>query len=247
MEKIITYEDLRKFTYSNDQICKQNFKGIVIEFPGLGCKTMHHEDMERGIMCAEHGIIYIIPYNNPWSWMNRQAVDFTDEVIDVIFKKYGLPDDFPIVSIGGSMGGQQALVYAAYAARTPVACVVNSPVCDMIYHFSERPDLPRTMYSSYYNYEGSLEDVLQSASPVHLAMQDKMPKIPYYVFHGSIDKSVNIDNHSRRFVEEMEKHGHNIRFHVVEGKGHCGLTDEMRALFDKYFLEAVEKQSPEKT
>ena len=30
MEKIITYENLRKFTYVNDTICKKPIKGIVI-------------------------------------------------------------------------------------------------------------------------------------------------------------------------------------------------------------------------
>ena len=57
-------------------------------------------------------------------------------------------ENIPVVSTGGSMGGQSALVYCAYSKRTPVACVANCPVCDTVFHFTERPDLPRTLYSA---------------------------------------------------------------------------------------------------
>ncbi len=37
-----------------------------------------------------------------------------------VFAKYHLSENLPIVSSGGSMGGQSALVYAKYAKRTPI-------------------------------------------------------------------------------------------------------------------------------
>lgn len=74
---------------------------------------------------AKRGILFLIPYQNPWCWMNEQTVRLFDEVLDVLFKEYNLPENLPIVMRGGSMGGLSALTYTAYAKRTPVACVVE--------------------------------------------------------------------------------------------------------------------------
>ncbi len=74
MNTVITYDKLRQFTYSNDLICVKPIKGIVLSFMGLGKAGMFHEDDHLARFYAEKGIIYLIPYNNPWAWMNRQAV-----------------------------------------------------------------------------------------------------------------------------------------------------------------------------
>ncbi len=204
MEKIITFENLRKFSYCNSQICKKPLKGLVVSFMGLGSTNIFVEDTEEGVLFAENGILFVIPYQNPWAWQNKQNIAYTDEIIDVLFKEYKLPDGFPIVSIGGSMGGLSALTYMAYAKRTPVACVANCPVCDLPYHFTERPDLPRTLYSSFYNYECSFQEALESASPLHLV--DKLPiDSKYYIFHCEEDKAVNKERHSDKFVKKMKK------------------------------------------
>ena len=76
----MTYDTLRNFAYVNDKICKNRINGIVISFFGLNGCSMFDEDIPDGIFYAEKGILYVVPYNNPWAWMNRQAVDYTDEV-----------------------------------------------------------------------------------------------------------------------------------------------------------------------
>ncbi len=200
---------------------------------------MFNEDREEGLKYAEKGILYLVPYQNPWAWMNRQNVDYTDELIDLLFKEYDLREALPIVSTGGSMGGLSALVYTAYAKRTPVACVANCPVCDLVYHFTERPDLPRTLYSAFGTYSGTLEEALRTASPLHLV--ERMPvKSDYYVFHCEEDEKVNKQKHSDRFVEKMQK-DHGIAYYAVPGKGHCDLTDEMWEKYNDCILESVEK------
>ena len=227
MEKIITYETLRNFAYSNDHLIKCEIKGIVLNFYGLGGMTIHNADPGDALEYAEKGIIYVMPYYNPWSWMNRQAVAYTDEIVSVLCKKYGLTDNVKIVSTGGSMGGLSALVYCAYAKITPCACVANCPVCDLPYHFTERTDLPRTLYSAFGEYDGDMESALRSCSPLHLV--DKMPDIHYTVFHCAGDKGVNLQQHSERFVEAM-KVNHKIAFNIVPLRGHCDLSAE--AIFD---------------
>ena len=236
MEKIITYDNLRSFAYSNDKICTGPIRGIAVSFFGLGGASMFSEDTNEGKLFAEHNILYIIPYANPWAWMNRQTAAYTDEIIDVLIRHYHLPDDIPIVSTGGSMGGQSALVYMVYASRTPAACVANCPVCDLPFHFTERPDLPRTLYSAFGTYERTLNEALESASPYHLT--PKMPDAAYYIFHCEADGAVNKQKHSDRFVEKM-KADHRITYYAVPDRGHCDLTPEMRQKYNEAIISSI--------
>lgn len=236
MNKVMTYENLRNFAYSNDKLLTGAPRGIVVNFFGLGGMSIFDEDTSEGKYYAEQGIIYLVPYNNPWAWMNKQAVAYTDEVIEVIMKEYSLPDTLPIVANGGSMGGMSALVYTRYARRTPVCCVANCPVCDLPFHFTERADLPRTLYSAFWHEEGDVSEALKSASPLHLIPE--MPKIDYHVFHCDCDMDVNIHNHSEVFVEAMREAGHSISYTVVEGRPHCDLPAEVWEAFHKICADA---------
>lgn len=241
MEKIMNMENLRRFAYVNDDIVKKPIKGIVIFFVGLGGCSMYDKGNETGNFFAENGVLFVIPYHNPWAWMNKQTVDFTDEILDVLFKEYNLPEDLPIVSSGGSMGGLSALVYTAYAKRTPSSCVANCPVCDLPFHYTERPDLPRTLYTAFASYEGKFEDALKSASPLHLT--GKLPKdTEYTIFHCEKDEAVNIDKHSNRLVEKMKELSFNITYHTVPDAGHCDLGEIYDPMYDNKLLEGATKQ-----
>lgn len=236
MKKVISNETLEYFSYSNDKICNLPIKGIVLDFFGLGCQQMFNET-EFGNELAKKGILLLIPYNNPWAWMNNQAVVFTDEIVDVIIEKYGLASDIPIVSSGSSMGGLSALVYCRYAKHTPVACVANCPVCDLPYHYTERPDLPKTLYSAFFFSKcDCLDDALKTASPLHLV--DEMPDIAYYLFHCEADLLVNKQKHSDEFVRQMQK-DHTITYHSVPERGHCDLTDEMKKVYNDYIVNSI--------
>ena len=233
MEHIMTYETLSYFAYSNDQICRQPIRGIVLDFFGLGVMKMYDTHTENGLKLAEQGIILLVPYNNPWCWMNRQAVAYTDELIDLLFAHYNLPEDTPIVSTGGSMGGLSALVYTRYAKHTPVACVANCPVCDLPYHYTERPDLPSTLYSAFWNYEGTLDDAMKATSPLHLA--DSMPDVDYHIFHCEEDTAVNKQKHSDRFVAAMRP-AHRLTYYPIPQRNHCDLPPEV---WEQYWQLAV--------
>lgn len=236
MERIITKENLRSFAYCNNEICKRPVRGVVVYFYGLGGQFLFDEDTDEGRLYAEKGILYLVPYQNPWAWMNRQTVALTDELLDVLFSALHLPETTPVVSTGKSMGGLSALVYTAYAKRTPAACITNCPVCDLPFHFTERPDLPRTLYSAFCTYEGTLEDALRSASPLHLT--HKLPDIPYVIFHCEEDRAVNKQIHSDRFVEQLRQN-HRVDYYPVPGRGHCDLTEEMWERYHTCAIEAI--------
>ena len=229
MKKLITYETIRSFAYTNEALCRRPIRGIVLDFFGLGNTNMFFEDTDAGREWGERGILLVVPYNNPWAWMNPQAIRTTDEILDVLFDALGLPADLPIVSTGGSMGGMSAIVYMAYAKRTPAACVANCPVCDLPYHFTERPDLPRTLYSAFWHEDGEITDVLPRFSPLHLV--GRLPRVPYRIFHCEEDRAVNIGQHSERFVAAMEAAGYDIALTRVPERGHCNLTDEAWAAY----------------
>jgi len=218
VENIITAENMHQFAYTNENECPGPYKAIVLDFHGLGFSRMVSETPSFAQACTEHAVLYVFPYYGPWSWMNDVAVKFTDSIIDAAFEKYQLAQDTPIISTGGSMGGLSALTYTRYAKRTPAACAVNRPVCDLPYHFTERVDLPRTIYHAFAHYDCGLEEAMESASPMHQV--DHMPDIPYYIVHGDADKSVNMQRHPDRFVAKMREKNYTITYEQVPGMGH---------------------------
>ena len=240
MQGLMTYENIRDFAYTNDKLIKGEIRGIVLQFYGLNNTRIFPTDPDEAFEYAEKGIVYVVPYANPWHWMNAQAVRYTDEIIAVLCAHYGLDrDTVKIVSSGGSMGGLSAIVYTAYAAITPAACVANCPVCDLVYHYTERNDLPRTLYSAFFDYDGDLESALASCSPLHLV--PKMPDVPYTIFHCEKDQAVNLEKHSVRFVKAMEEAEKNIRLVRVPYRGHCSLSPEAALAYRNAILSAFEE------
>ena len=234
---MITYEDLRKFCYSNDHLIRGAIKGICLDFYGLNRAEMLWEDSERAVKFAEQGIIYVRPYLNPWAWMNRQGVEISDKIVSVLAAHYDL-GDVAVCSTGGSMGGMSSLVYAYYSKHRIVACVSNCPVCDMPYHLTERVDLPRTLYSAYYD-EPDFDAALEAHSPLHLV--GKLPRIPYHIFHCEADQAVNIDMHSARFVAAMRLADYDITYDTVPEAGHCKLSPEAWEKYDGYIAVELSK------
>lgn len=235
MEKFINYDNLRYFAYSNDVICKKPIRGIVMDFWGLGSTGMYHEDTDDGKYYAEQGILFLIPYYNPWAFCNRQTVAYIDEVLDVVINHYGL-QDAPLVFTGNSMGGLTALACTVHSAHKAVACLANCPACDMSNHIFDHPDLPHELYSAFGTYEGTLEEAMLTVSPVHLI--DRMPDIPYYVFCGEEDKRVDKKKNSDQFVEKMKK-THRITYYEIPGMGHCNLPEDMKNLYRKTAADSI--------
>jgi dipeptidyl aminopeptidase/acylaminoacyl peptidase len=238
MKDFITYENLRKFAYSNDELIRGKVKGIVLQFNGLGNKNFYKNHLPEGQEYADENVIFVIPYYNPWCWMNEEAVSYVDEIVEVLCRKYELGDDAKIVSTGGSMGGLSALTYCAYAKRTPVSCVANCPVCDLPYHFTERDDLPRTLYSAFAHFDGSIDEALESRSPLHLAKAGRMPEIPYRVFHCIDDAAVNIYAHSERFIKALGE-GYDVQLVKIPHRSHTDLSPKAAYLYREAILNSL--------
>lgn len=194
-------------------------KGVVLVFHGLGGGLKNGPTTEE-LEWARAGGLVVHPYYGPWSWMNRQARSMIDELVDAVYSAYGLADNIPLICTGGSMGGQGSLLYTRYAKRHVSACLANCPVCDLKYHFHERPDLPPTMRHAFQGYPESLSRCLAEHSP--LQQVAAMPDIPYRIIHGDKDTAVSKRHHSDKMVAAMRRRRLNVEYIEVKGMGHCG-------------------------
>lgn len=238
MNKIINKDNIRQFAYINDTICQKPIRGIVLTFNGLSFNQMFWNDSDEiSQLFAKKGILQVIPYYNPWSWMNDITVQFVDELVEVVMEKYQLSKNIPIVSTGRSMGGLSAIIYSLRAKQTPIACITNCPVCDLEYHSTERNDVIRTLYSAYGHYSCSIEEAIKNTSPLHLINQ--LPKITYHIFHCEEDQAVNKQKHSDIFVEKMIEKGFDIHYYSVPNRGHCDLTVEANQHYHQLMIDTI--------
>ncbi len=122
---------------------------------------------------ARAGGLVVFPYYGPWSWMNRNARAFVDDMVDSVYSEYGLSDDVPLIATGGSMGGCSSLLYTRYARRPVRACLAVCPVCDLKRSFTERPDVPRTILYAFRGYGEDMDSIFTEHSP--LEQVDNMP------------------------------------------------------------------------
>ena len=213
-------EQIKQVAWVGDQHVKGPVRGVVLAFHGLGSPGLKTEPATLELAWAEAGGLVVFPYYGPWSWMNRQARAFVDELVEAVYAGYGLSDRTPLIATGGSMGGLSSLLYTRYARRPVAACLAVAPVCDLKFHFSERPDLPPTIRHAFRGYPEDLETLLAEHSPLRQA--DRMPRIPYLVIHGDKDAAVAKARHSDPLVAAMRGCGLNVEYVEVPGMGHGG-------------------------
>jgi dipeptidyl aminopeptidase/acylaminoacyl peptidase len=192
-------------------------RGVVLSFHGLG-GGHKFEPSTVELEWARAGALVVYPYCGPWSWMNRQVRQFVDQLVDDVYELYGLASDLPLISTGGSMGGLGSLLYTRYAKRPIAACLAFCPVCDLRYHFNERPDLPATIRCAFMGYKEDLPTLLAEHSPI--CQVAAMPDIPYLFIHGDKDNAVAKAHHSDPMVAAMRARKMNVRYLEVPGMGH---------------------------
>ena len=210
---------IKQVAWVADEWAPGPVRGVVLAFHGLGYTELRDrprstEELEWG----RAGGLVVAPYYGPWSWMNRQARAFVDELVRTIYLDYGLSAATPLISTGGSMGGCSSLLYTRYARQPVAACLAIAPVCDVAYHFTERPDLPRTFHDAFRGYPEPFEELMAEHSP--LCQVAAMPDIPYLVMHGDNDNAVNKERHSDRFVAAMKAQKRRIEYLTVPKNDH---------------------------
>jgi dipeptidyl aminopeptidase/acylaminoacyl peptidase len=219
--EIVNKEKIRQVAWIGDEYLKSKIRGVVLVFHGLGYYSVKNEPDIMELEWARAGWLVVFPYYGPWSWMNREARVFMNELVDAIYENYNLDADLPLVATGGSMGGLSSLLYTRYAKRTVSACLALFPVCDLEYHFSERADVPRGVYFAFRGYKEDIKKLFIEHSPLHQI--PNMPHIPYLIVHGDADKSVNKENHSDKLVKKMKELDFDVEYIEVQGMTHGSL------------------------
>lgn len=208
---------MKETSWRNDEFLRGAIRGVAVTFQGLN-NRYRTDASPLDMALGEAGILTVSPYYGPWSWMNRAARAFVDELLAAVYRYYALADDVSLISCGESMGGCAALLYCRYGARKPAGCAALYPVCDVVGHFGERPDLPPTFRHAFYGYPEPLEDVLAEHSPLHQA--EFLPDIPYLLFHGTADDRVNKAVHTDRMAARLRELGRNVTYVEVPGMKH---------------------------
>jgi len=224
----------------SDRFTRTPITGVILSFHGLGAPGLKSAAEMDELAWAAAGGLVVFPYYGPWSWMNRNARAFVDDLVTAVYQQFSLPPATPLVAIGGSMGGYSALLYTRYAKHKIAACCAMFPVCDLKHHFSERPDLPRTIHDAFRGYSEDMETLFIEHSP--LAQAGGMPDIPYLIAHGDKDLAVNKAAHSDKMVAALRQHGRQVEYVEVPGMGHGENTPLAllikRIEFVKRFLKA---------
>ena len=237
----VNKDNYKKFTYTNEELLKDKPVAIVHEFHGLnGGLSLVKDHYPLAHFLAEHNVIYTMPCYGPWSWMNRASVNLIDEITEALWDKYGY--EIPTVSTGLSMGGLGGLVYSLRSRHTPIACATISPVCDLVYHFDEREDTARSIYSALGGYDIPLMEAVKENSPIHQVQS--MPKIPYMIFSGTADDEVDCNAHSVAFVNKMKELGHDIELMLIPGKPHCDIGGEGVEKYKEFLVRSAEFRKP---
>ncbi len=224
-----------------DDCVRGEITGVIVVFHGLGDGRLKKESDLREIPWAAAGALLVYPYYGPWSWMNREARAMMDALLAKVYADYQLdPRHIPLILVGDSMGGGSALLYARYSPHPLAACYANCPAVDIPYHFTERPDLPRTMYHAFGAYDGDMHELMVEHSPLHQV--EHLPDIAYLIVHGDADPAVKKSAHSDRLVAAMRARHLRVDYREIPGMGHCGpMPDDLVADVNAFILRAIDQ------
>lgn len=217
--------------------------GFVLEFPGLDGNSCLGGSMDNMIVynnsftkeCAGRGIVVAYMFPGPWSWMNKGAVRITDLVVDALADKYGLSEgEFSLVVMGGSMGGQAALIYSMDSRHKIDACVAHCPCYNVVECFSSHEAFPRTFLSAVNAYDMPLEEALLTISPEQRTAD--LPKIPYLVTADELDEVFPVKG-VERFVGGMKDAGHSVTYLRLADQKHGGISQADRETMNAFVIK----------
>ncbi len=204
-------------------------RGIVLRFHGLGHKVNLATDMVFKVAtsaCTANGILFIFPFYNPWSWMNKKTVDFIDALLDVARDLYQLDKDIPLGIYGGSMGGYSALTYAIEGKHKVKSIALNCPCCNMEYELLDhkQTSITRSYFESAMSDCTDFPAYIRAKSPLNRIAE--LPRIPYRFAMGLKDATLHPEKHGLAMASEMEAAGLDVSLKCYAEMGHCNHSEE---------------------
>ena len=227
MDKQFLAAHYDRFCCTNAEILHGEIRGIILYFNGLGHIVNPGPDMIDAPAAAERNILYITPYYNPWSWMNRETVDFVDMLVEIAMEKWGIPKDAPVGLYGGSMGGYSVFHYAMQSRHNVVAGDLNCPACNMEYEvYVNKNTLLHTYYEASMGYCDDFPAFVHDNSPIN--MIGKLKRIPYRFAVGLKDTALAPSQHSFKMIPLLRDAGYEVDVAEYPQAGHCNIGAEAR-------------------
>ena len=240
MDKNFLKANFGRVCLTNIELIKGEIKGIALYFTGLGHTSQPANDMVAAPVCAENGILYILPFYNPWCWMNKKTVSYIDTIVDTAKELYNIKSDVLVGIYGGSMGGHNTFHYAVKSKHKIVAAAVLCPCCNMEYEMAYSTN---TIFRSYF--ESATEDTDDFNAYIHdnspINMVEKLPKIPYLFAVGLKDTVLVPSMHSDLMIEKMLEAGHEVDRIDYPEVAHCNLPHRDRINVHKWLCEKMLK------
>ena len=227
MDKKFLAAHYDRFCCTNAEILHGEIRGIILYFNGLGHIVNPGPDMIDAPAAAERNILYITPCYNPWSWMNRETVDFVDMLVEIAMEKWKIPKDAPVGLYGGSMGGYSVFHYAMKSRHNVVAGDLNCPACNMEYEvYVNKNTVLHTYYESAMSSCDDFEAYVRDNSPIN--MIGKLKRIPYRFAVGLKDTALAPSQHSFKMIPLLRDAGYEVDVVEYPQAGHCNIGAEAR-------------------
>ena len=240
MDKNALRAHFDELAHNNRHLLSGEIRGILLYFRGCGYSLNPAMDTCGYEMCAQNGILFLLPQYNPWCWMNNRTVGYIDALLETAMEMHGLDKNIPVGIYGGSMGGYSAFHYAKKSAHNVVAVCVNCPCVNIEYECKNGGiKLLRTYFDAVMEDTDDFDAYVHDNSPLHMA--ESLPRIPYRIAVGHKDTILKPSEHALPMIEKMLAAGHDVTRADYPEMGHCNYTNEDRIHEQKWVVEHILK------
>lgn len=213
--------ELRQVAYIGDNHVRGPIRAVILRLHALGyCEYRQALEMEESAWANAGGLV-VLPYYGPWSWMNRQAREMVDQVVEAVYREFELAPSIPLIPQGNSMGGCTVQLYCRYGKHPAAACSASAAPCDLLSLFNERPEVPRTLRMAFWGYPEPWDYILREHSPLYQV--HAMPDVPYFFIQGIDDDIIRKETHADKMVAALRQRGFKVEYHQVPNYGHGGV------------------------
>ena len=238
MDKKFLAAHYDRFCCTNVESIHGEIRGIILYFNGLGHIVNPGPDMIDAPAAAARNLLYITPYYNPWSWMNRETVAFVDLLVEIAMEQWKIPTDAPIGLYGGSMGGYSVFHYAAKSRHNVVAGDLNCPACNLEYEvYCNRNSILHTYYESSMAYCDDFDAYVRENSPIN--MIGILRKMPYRFAVGLKDTALEPSQHSFKMISLLREAGFEVDVAEYPLAGHCNIGADARRAEHEWLMSKM--------
>lgn len=208
--------------YRPDPLPEAGKAGLVIHLYGHHGTHLEHNagrkpyDKLRQLL-AERGYYLVVPNLGPDHWMNQEAVENVDRVIDQMVSRYGV-DPQQVNLLGSSMGGGGSLVYVTRRPGKIRSVVSVFPMIDYCDWEKERGEgVAHLIVDAHHGDFNQREKLLRDLSPTEHV--DAFRTTAVYLLHGVKDTTCLL-SHSQKFANLLREKGYPVVLQEVPGAGH---------------------------